>query len=751
MGSVESLPPEALRFWAEREDARGLVQVDPDGRISFWNAGAARIAGYTAVEALGRKWTDLAPLPEVGVERPQSLVRKDGTSVVARVVMSANRRDGELLGFSLILRDLPELAPAASSEIEERYRACVDHAADALFLLRDGVVVDVNRAACESLGYTREEMLGNVPSKFDPDVTPAKLEDITRRLSAGETVAFDSRHRRKDGTLFPVEVRIRVFVSGGVPFGLSLVRDISERKRNECALQKSEEMLRRAQAIAHVASWSYDIKTDRFDISEEGWRMMGGRTSDPPSAKDLMKVVHPDDREQVEIAWSAACEGTPYQIEHRLLLADDEAWVFSLATADVDEEGRPAKLVGVTQDVTERRKLAEKLRQAQKLDAIGQLAGGVAHDFNNLLTVINSSAEFLFEEITEAPLRDILGEIQIAGTRAADLTRQLLAFSRQQVMRTQVVDFNSVVNQSKNMVRSLIGEEEITLITALEPDLPKIDADPGQLVQVLLNLVANARDAMPVGGTLTIETKNRVVTADNAEHGDSLPNGLYVELQIKDTGIGVPEKLREKIFEPFFSTKGVGKGTGLGLATVYGIVKQSGGHIRVTSRVGAGTTMTLLFRATASRPTASAPDAPTGSDHASAPTFRGDETILLVEDEDAVRRVVRIALERNGYRVLEANSGPVALELAASHAGLIHLLLTDVVMPSMSGRQVADRIREREPTLKVLFMSGYTDDAIVRDGMLAANEYFLAKPFAPLALVRTVREALGAPESVPRT
>jgi PAS domain S-box-containing protein len=386
-------------------------------------------------------------------------------------------------------------------------------------------------------------------------------------------------------------------------------------------------------------------------------------------------------------------------------------------------------------DISERKQLEERFRQAQKMEAVGRLAGGVAHDFNNLLTVITGYGDLILSRLTESdPVRELVGEMVAAGNRAAGLTRQLLAFSRKTILEPRILDLKAVVADVDRMLRRLIGED-IHLSFLSDPDTGTVKADPGQIEQMLLNLTVNARDAMPQGGQLTIEVRNAHLdeTAVGGD-GDVRP-GPYVLLAVSDTGCGMPPAVLERIWEPFFTTKGEA-GTGLGLATVYGIVKRSGGHVTVSSIVGAGTTFRIYLPrldqpATVERPQA-APAVPP----------RGEETVLLAEDEDAVRALVRHVLQGCGYTVLEGRDGAEALRVARRHQGPIALLVTDVVMPRLSGREVAERLTAMYPGLKVLFLSGYTDDAVMRHGIQEAEVHFLQKPFSPAALVRKVREVL---------
>jgi two-component system cell cycle sensor histidine kinase/response regulator CckA len=378
----------------------------------------------------------------------------------------------------------------------------------------------------------------------------------------------------------------------------------------------------------------------------------------------------------------------------------------------------------------------KRLYQAQKMEAIGHLAGGVAHDFNNLLTIISGYSDILLSRLPATdPASGLLQEIHKAGERAAGLTRQLLAFSRKQIIQPKVLDLNALANDVGKMLRRMIGED-VSLTTVLAPRLGRVKADPGQIEQVLMNLAVNARDAMPQGGKLTIETAN-VELDDNFTQGrPEVQPGWYVLLAVSDTGCGMTEEVKAKVFEPFFTTKEAGKGTGLGLATVYGIVKQSGGYIYVYSEPGLGTTFKIYLPLVED----GVPAGTSNSDRKTLP--QGSETILLVEDEDAVRSLTRYTLQMQGYAVLEARDGEEALRVADQHQGQIHLLMTDVVMPRMGGRRVAERLAQTHPGVKALFLSGYTDDAVVRHGILEGEVAFLQKPFTPSALAQKVRDVL---------
>jgi hypothetical protein len=444
------------------------------------------------------------------------------------------------------------------------------------------------------------------------------------------------------------------------------------------------------------------------------------------------------------------CSEPPSHCPHPRLLASGKEergdfeepwlkkWFDSTATPLRSPEGVLEGCVHVMRDVTEQRALEAQYRQAQKMEAMGRLAGGVAHDFNNLLTAITGYSELLLARLQEEDtLRRYVEEVKKAGDRAASLTRQLLTFSRQQVLEPRVLDLNSVVANVDKMLRRVIGED-IELVTILVPDLGPVKADPGQLEQVMLNLAVNSRDAMPQGGKLTIETANvELAEASSHRHGELSP-GKYVVLAVSDSGCGMTEETQAHIFEPFFTTKDQGKGTGLGLAMVYGIVKQSGGSVWVYSEVGRGTTFKVYLPQVNEKVTAQVPRPPP-------PVLtRGWETILLVEDEEPVRSLVRSVLEAGGYVVLEARHGEDALVVAEMHKGPIQLLVTDVVMPEMSGPELAEHLAPFHREMKVLYMSGYTEDAIQHHGVLASRTAYLPKPFTPETLARKVREVLNA-------
>jgi signal transduction histidine kinase len=422
--------------------------------------------------------------------------------------------------------------------------------------------------------------------------------------------------------------------------------------------------------------------------------------------------------------------------EYRFRRKDGEfRWIRGEARLQRDAAGQPTEVVGSLSDITEHKRLENQFRQAQKMEAIGHLAGGVAHDFNNLLTIIGGYSDMLLADLPQADVnRGTLSEIRHAAERAAALTRQLLAFSRRTVLELKVVDINEIVRDNEKMLRRLIGED-VSMTTDLEASLANVKVDPGQLGQVIMNLAVNARDAMPTGGSLRIETRSVMPHDVPGATAPEATAGHYVLITVVDSGLGMTPEVRAHLFEPFFTTKGPGKGTGLGLATVYGIVKQSGGFIVVDSEPGRGTAFKLYFPAVSGA----------ASTDRSGPTRRplavGAETILLVEDEDAVRSMLHTVLSRAGYTLLDTGRSSEALRLAREQAR-IDLLITDVVMPDMGGRELVERIVPLQPGIKVLYLSGYTDDAVVRHGVLQAEVAFLQKPFPMSALTNKVRQVL---------
>jgi PAS domain S-box-containing protein len=502
------------------------------------------------------------------------------------------------------------------------------------------------------------------------------------------------------------------------------------------AQRRSEERYRSLVEAASDAIFS--LSSDRRITSlNTAFEKITGWTSQEWTGRLFEDLIEPEDRRRAIQMLERVFRGETLLLpEMRFLRKSGEPVVVECTTTPQLQDGQVVGLLGIARDMTERKRLEETLRQSQKMEAVGRLAGGVAHDFNNLLVVILGYCDLLLATLPylDEKSQSRLGEIKRAGERAAALTRQLLAFSRKQIMQPVVLELNSIVMNMHHMLRRLIGED-IELVNKLDPELGTVRADSGQLEQVILNLAVNSRDAMPLGGRLTIETRNvsHTVVA-NAVRSDARP-GEYVMLSVSDTGTGISEEVRAHMFEPFFTTKQSGKGTGLGLATVYGIINQSGGYIVVDSTLGHGTT----FRIFLPRAIEIAEPSP---EQVVKPAIRAAETVLLVEDEDAVRTLASTILKGKGYRVLEAHRGEEAIQICREFSGPIHALVTDVIMPQISGRQLAEDIERMRPGIRVLYMSGYTDDVISHHSVLEPGTAFLQKPFSPDILIEKVRELL---------
>jgi PAS domain S-box-containing protein len=510
----------------------------------------------------------------------------------------------------------------------------------------------------------------------------------------------------------------------------------AERRQSLIALRESEERYRDLVENANDIIYSHDLQGNYTSLNRAGERITG-YTREEVLSMNFTQIVAPEYLETAREMMRRKMAGektTAYTVE--IIAKDGRRIPVEVSTRLIFQNGVPVGVQGIARDITERRHLEEQLRQSQKMEAVGRLAGGIAHDFNNLLTAILGQCDLLQRSLQpDNPAYRKVQEIRKAGERAAALTRQLLAFSRKQMLQPKVLDLNVVVTDVDNLLRRLIGEH-IELVMRLAPDLGRVKADPGQIEQVLMNLAVNARDAMPQGGTLTIETSNVLIDEGSQDGRAAVPAGHYVCLAVSDTGTGIPPAIQERIFEPFFTTKEVGQGTGLGLSTVFGIVKQSEGDITVESEVGRGTT----FRIYLPQVDEAVQDTGAALDQAGAPS--GVETVLLVEDDEVVRALTREILEMHGYRVLEARDVDEAVRLCEERQGTIDLLLTDMVMPRMSGRELAGRIRTLCPQTKVLFMSGYTSDAAVNQGALDDYTAFIQKPFTPDALACKIREVL---------
>ena len=617
---------------------------------------------------------------------------------------------------------------------------------DAVMVMElDGTIIDLNPAAERLFGYARAEMLGRQPAMFrDGLAGERQASSIWSSLEQSGRWEGEYGFLRKDGSQGTADVHVvtRYDERGQAVGMVGVGRDVTERRRVERELAASEERYRLISRSTHDLVYDWDVAAGSIAWNDA---VTSAFRHAPHSVRaDLAwweEQVHPDDRARVIASLGGAVESgaDTWTEEYRFRRGTgDYAFVLDRGSFQRGPDGRAVRMVGMMVDLSERRQLEEQLRQAQKMEAVGQLAGGMAHDFNNIMTAVQLHTEFLLEALHASdPRRRDAEEVARAVSRAAGLTRQLLAFSRKQLLSPRLLDLNGTVRETAKMLRRLIGED-IALATTLEPELWPVHADEGQLEQVLINLALNARDAMPGGGRLEIETLNVTFDESAAAYSAKMTPGSYVRLSVSDTGHGMDAKTRAKVFEPFFTTKPVGEGTGLGLAMVYGIVKQSGGYIWVDSAPGQGATFRIFL-----------PRAPEEQDAAGAsPSVlvpaRGAETVLLVEDEEAVRGLARRVLQRQGYRVIEARNGREALATAAAHVGEIHLLLTDAVMPELGGLELVTALRAQRPGLRVLVVSGYSSDDAERRGHAASGVAFLQKPFTMHQLASVVRAVIDA-------
>ena len=730
------------------EEAREGVVAEMDGRLVFANPAAMKMFGLTRDEQwAGRSFLDfVAPESRQGLpgirgrgaagdpapERYEVVaLRADGTRSDLEVTPAATKFQGKNV-TQAILRDVTERkrAELALRESEERYRFLFESNPQSMWVFDEETLgfLAVNQAACEHYGYSREEFLTmTIPDIHPPEEVPALLANV----GAAPRQYYEAgswRHRRKDGSFIEVEIATHPLRFAGLSARLVLATDVTERRRAVEDLRQSEEKYRSIFDFATVGI--YQSRRDGSLITANApLAAMLGYDNPEELLKHNIEEIYADPAERSAILERFEPQGTAQRLEVCWKRKDGTPiWVELDARAIRSEDGTTRYFEGFVQDVTgrkqsdeERRRLEQQLVQSQKMEAVGQLAGGIAHDFNNLLTAIAGYCELLLGDLaTDDPRRSHAEEIRRAGERAASLTQQLLAFSRRQVLEPKVIDVNEIVGGIEKIFRRLLGEH-IEMVTRKAPDLWRVKADPGQIEQAILNLAINARDAMPNGGKMTIETANVLLDESYAQAHLPVVPGPYT------------------LFEPFFTTKERGKGTGLGLSTTYGIVKQSGGYIWCYSESGRGTTFKVYLPGLED----AVEEAPPPPPYAPHP---GSETLLLVEDEPEVRSLVQRILKTQGYTVVTAANPDEALAIAREFKGKIEMMVTDVVMPGMSGRQLAERLATSRPDMRVLFVSGYTDDAVMQHGIVSRPRAFLQKPFTPTALARKVREVLDAPE-----
>jgi PAS domain S-box-containing protein len=645
----------------------------------------------------------------------------------------------------VLLADATEkkLRDEALLQSESRYRAILDTEPECVKIISsDGRMLEVNAAGLRMMEADRpDQVIGRRAEEWIHPDDRAAAAELHRKVCSGESCRLQHRMIGLKGTVRWMETHSTPWrdPQGELAGVLAVSRDVSDRKQAEQSLRDSEERFRLLARATNDAIWDWDPVRDTAWWSDGLETLFGHRPDDMnPPLETWLKLIHPEDRQAVSDGLHATLfsDRSFWSAEYRFQRKDGTyAAVHDRGHILRDADRRATRMIGGMSDVTSRRNLEAQFLHAQKMEAVGRLAGGIAHDFNNLLTIINGYTETLLPMLTDDDARwAMLAEIREAGLRAANLTRQLLAFSRKQVLSPQVLDLNSSVKNTVKMLSRLIGED-VRIQTVTTPVPAWIRVDPGQLEQVILNLAVNARDAMPKGGRLTLQVARVAIGAEETAQGTKIPPGEYVALDVADTGSGMAPEVRARIFEPFFTTKEPGLGTGLGLATVFGIVQQSDAHIDVETELGVGTRFRILFPA--------ARNESRNNHHSSeTPTPTGTETLLLVEDESGVRRIARMSLERYGYKVLEAADGREAIELFAAHAGRVQLVITDVVMPEMGGAELVEQLRRHNPGLKTLYISGHTEDAAVRDRVSEASESFLQKPFTPTTLARKVREVL---------
>ena len=655
--------------------------------------------------------------------------------------------EGRISEAFIMLQDITDLEVLRRSQealkaSEQKFRTVISKAPLILFALdKNGIIILSEGKGLEPPGLKPGQVIGQSVFELYKDV-PQFLENIRRALKGEEfSCVVKLKGQAYDSWYAPIRGR-----KGEVTGVIGVANDITERTRAEEALQQVELQYKELVETIQVIAWRADAKTFKFNfVSKEAEKLLGYPieqwTSDANFWRDH---IHPDDREwAISYCLKSTQDRMPHEFEYRMLAADGKiVWLRDIVRIIV-EDGQVKELIGVMVDITEGKKVEEalykseeQLRQAQKMEAIGRLAGGVAHDFNNLLTIIMGRCQLLLRKFgAEETLNRDINLILSTSERAALLTKQLLAFSRKQVLQPRVLDLNEVVSDMDKMLRRMIGED-IELVTVLAKNLGKVKADPGQVSQVILNLVVNARDAMPSGGKMTIETDNVEINQKNQHLYSVAEIGSYVNLTVNDTGSGIEPETLPQIFEPFFTTKEKGKGTGLGLATVYGIIKQSGGHIWVNSLPKQGATFKVYL------PKVEETVEPKVQISEKVKQKGALETILLVEDESDVRELIGDLLRENGFTVLEAGHSGEALEICQKYERPIQLLLTDVVMPQMSGPELAKLLVPMRPEIRVLFISGYTDTAVVSQGWLAPGTAFLQKPFTQEILVNKIREVL---------
>ncbi len=728
-----------------------------DGRMVDLNEACARLSGYKREELIGTlaaersMWADpqqrdmmIQMLQDKGrIHNLEArLISKTGEK--QKVLFSADpvKINGEdcMLG---ILVDITAREKEAEilRKSEEKYRMLVEHSLQGLAIFKEDRIIFCNKAFAEMTGYSLEELSVHQASQWL--IYPEDREVVLRRAQdrlAGKPAPSDYEYRiiTKNGEIRWMEVSATLIEYEGEPAIQVACLDITERKKAEEALKESREYLN--QIINCIGDFIFVMdRQHRLILLNDAMCDFMGKRREEMLGRTGPEInpatAGPSLWKQEETLFS-----TGREVVTEDSVPDFRGNVRPLLTKKsllTDRSGNK-QIVGVARDITEYKRLQAQFLQAQKMEAIGALAGGVAHDFNNLLNVINGYSELILETIgPDDPIRADLNHIRNAAQHAASLTSQLLAFSRKQILQPEILNLNDSITQMSSMLRRVIGEN-IDVVTVTQPGLGLVSADPGQIQQIIMNLAVNARDAMPGGGKLTIETTNVDCDEDYVKDHPAVKAGSYVMLAISDNGIGMDEATKAHLFEPFFTTKGKGKGTGLGLSTIYGIVKQSNGFIWVYSEPGKGSTFKIYL------PRAEDSAVSVTAKSATRTESRGTETVLVVEDEETVRDLACRILRDRGYNTLEAANATQALAVAGGRGGEIHLVLTDVILPGMTGKDLVSRLKSERPNIKVLYTSGYPDNSIVHHGILDRGVAFLQKPFTVKSMVNKVREVLDS-------
>jgi two-component system, cell cycle sensor histidine kinase and response regulator CckA len=736
-----------------------IVLFDREGYIEDVNPAAERVLGHSREELVGKHYDVLIPAEE----RPKARERlarkldgtaptsayegvlqcKDGRILPVHASTQVLERDGQPAGVLAISRDISDQVAARAALVagERRFRSAFDDAAVGMMLtLPDGAIERVNPAMARMLGYPQAALAEM--TVFDithpDDIAQARTSIEAMLRGSRDALVTDKRYIRGDGALVEAHVALSAVRDddGAVQYFVAQVEDVTELKQTQRALEETQALHRMVIESSRDLITVLDLEGNLRLVSQSARGILGFEPEEL-TGRTIVDLIHPDDLHEVQSIVGRALEGGQAEATGTRVRAKDGSYrvLEGAAAAGFDRDGKPAFLVTSGRDVTDRLRLEERLRQTEKLEAIGKLAGGIAHDFNNLLTGINGYSDSALRQLAGGDndvVRGYIAEIRRAGDHAAHLTRQLLAFSRQQDLRPEPLDLNEVVAGSETFLRRLLGED-VRVAVELGDGLPSAVADAGQLVQLVLNLSVNARDAMPRGGDLRIETRCEQLDDVRAATIDA-PPGEYVVLVVSDTGEGIDPVTRERIFEPFFTTKEQGQGTGLGLSTVHGIVRQLGGAITCDSEVGHGTTFTIYLPGSAALPAAPTVERPAAG---------GSERVLLVEDEEIIRGVVELMLCELGYDVEVCGSPGDVLE-RIERGERFDVLLTDVVMPEMNGNELAAIVAERSPGVRVVYTSGYTGDIVLDRGVLAEGDAFLQKPFTFAELDEKIRSILAA-------